>query len=125
MRRARCSPSCSDARLGWSCHDAGATAAPTMDDRVETEFKLRAARPIEPAAFDAAIREAGFSCRAIDSRHHVDVYLDDARHSLARAGVGLRIREDARTRVVTAKTAGHRNGALFVRAETEAPWTSI
>lgn len=93
-----------------------------MDDHVETEFKLRAVRPIEPAALDAAIREAGFACRAIEARRHVDVYLDDARRSLAGASHGLRLRDSAGRRTLTCKDAGRRDGALFVRNETEAPW---
>lgn len=93
-----------------------------MADHVETEFKLRAARPIEVAAMDAAIREAGFHCRAIDERHHVDVYLDDAHRSLWRSGIGLRVRDDRGHRTVTCKTRARRDGALFVRSEREAPW---
>jgi len=94
-----------------------------MDEHVETEFKLRATGPIEPAALDAAIREAGLQCRSLASRRHLDVYFDDARRSLHRAGHGLRLREDGQRRLLTCKDTGRRDGALFVRNETEAPWT--
>lgn len=94
-----------------------------MPDHVETEFKLRAARPIEVAAMDAAIREAGFQCRTIEERRHVDVYLDDAHRSLWHGGIGLRVRDDRGRRTVTCKSRARRDGALFVRAEREARWS--
>lgn len=94
-----------------------------MRPDVETEFKLRATGPLEVAAIDAAVREAGHACDDATTRHHVDVYYDDARGSLREAGVGLRLRHAAGTRRLTGKTRGRRDGSLFVRDEWEAPWT--
>lgn len=115
-----------------------------MADHVETEFKLRAREPLEVAAIDAALREFGAGCRRIESRRHTDVYLDDARGSLARVGVGLRLRAAPDGRRLACKgrprpTSGAANGngaaapragaspvavrgGLFVRTELEAGW---
>lgn len=93
-----------------------------MPDHVETEFKLRATGPVEVARLDAAIREAGFGCRAIGSRRHVDTYFDDELGSLQAAGIGLRIRDDGRTRQATGKQRGQRSNGLFVRTEVEVAW---
>lgn len=74
-----------------------------MPDHVETEFKLRARQPLEVAAIDAALREFGAGCRRAESRRHTDVYLDDARGSLAQAGIGLRLRADPSGRQLACK----------------------
>ncbi len=93
-----------------------------MQRDVETEFKLRATGDLEVPAIDAAVREAGFVPRAADTRRHVDAYLDDARGSLRRAGIGLRLRDVGGSRDLTCKMRGQRNGSLFVRDEWTAPW---
>jgi triphosphatase len=89
---------------------------------LETEFKLRATQPIEIARIDALVREAGFECDGIDSKRHLDTYLDDTHGSLAAAGIGLRVREDRRGRRLTCKRHSRQRGALFVREEIELPW---
>jgi inorganic triphosphatase YgiF len=93
-----------------------------MTDTTETEFKLRASRPIEVAAVDAALRELGAVVRTSGSRRQIDVYLDDDRGSLARVGIGLRIRSEERGSRVTCKTRGSNRAGLFVREEHEADW---
>ena len=93
-----------------------------MTDPTETEFKLRALRPIEVAAVDAALRELGAVVRTSSSHRQIDVYLDDDRGSLASAGIGLRIRTEERGSRVTCKTRGSNRAGLFVREEHEADW---
>ena len=93
-----------------------------MTHQTETEFKLRASQPLELAQVDAAVREAGFTCRATDTRRVVDVYLDDGTAALANAGIGLRLREDRHGPHLACKSPGRRSGALFVREERAAPW---
>jgi triphosphatase len=94
-----------------------------MTEPTETEFKLRALRPIEVATVDAALRELGLPISRSDRRQHVDVYLDDAERSLAGAGLGLRLRRDGQRHRLTCKTRGSCTDGLFVRAEHEAEWT--
>jgi CHAD domain-containing protein len=93
-----------------------------MSHSIETEFKLRAAMPLELAQVDAAVREAGFACRSAEARQLVDVYLDDAARSLTHAGIGLRVREDRSGRRIACKTRGECADGLFVREEHVAPW---
>ncbi|HEX6810845.1 MAG TPA: CHAD domain-containing protein [Planctomycetota bacterium] len=94
-----------------------------MSTHTEKEFKLRALRPLEVASVDAAVREEGLSYRTADPSHHVDTYFDDESGSLARAGIGLRVRENGSGSRVTCKTRGSRDGGLFVRDEYEADWS--
>ena len=93
-----------------------------MTTHTETEFKLRALRPIEVASVDAAVHDAGLTCNAADSSRHVDTYFDDEAGSLTRAGIGLRVREDRSGRRVTCKKKGTQDNGLFVRSEYEAEW---
>lgn len=93
-----------------------------MTDSTETEFKLRAHGPIESALLDAVVRESAFTCRSIDSRRHEDVYFDDAAGSLSAMGIGLRVRQDARTRRATSKRRGSIENGLAIRHETDALW---
>lgn len=87
------------------------------------EFKLRALRPLEVAAVDAALRELGIASRANSSGEHTDDYLDDADRSLARAGLGLRLRHDRSGKHLTVMTRAVADGGRFVRREIEAPWS--
>lgn len=91
---------------------------------IEVEFKLRATGPLEVAAVDAHLREHGLACRAADLDEHLDVYLDDDRHSLQRSGIGLRLRRSANRTTLTCKRGGTRNGAKHEREEIEAPWSA-
>jgi CHAD domain-containing protein len=93
-----------------------------MTTHTETEFKLRALRPIEVDAVDAVVRDAGLICSVADSSRHVDTYFDDESGSLTRAGIGLRVREDRSGSRVTCKHKGTNDGGLFVRTEYEAEW---
>ena len=93
-----------------------------MTTHTETEFKLRALRPIEVDAVDAVVRDAGLICGVSDSSRHVDTYFDDESGSLTRAGIGLRVREDKSGARVTCKHKGTQDGGLFVRSEYEAEW---
>ncbi|MBL8751638.1 MAG: CHAD domain-containing protein [Planctomycetes bacterium] len=93
-----------------------------MTDLTETEFKLRAHGPIESALLDAVVRESAFTCRAIDTRRHEDVYFDDDTGSLFAMGIGLRVRQDARTRRATCKRRGSVENGLAIRLETDALW---
>ncbi len=93
-----------------------------MTDPTETEFKLRAHGPIESALLDAVVRESAFTCRSIDTRRHEDVYFDDAAGSLSSMGIGLRVRQDARTRRATSKRRGSVENGLAIRHETDALW---
>lgn len=95
-----------------------------MTDTTETEFKLRATRPLEVAAIDAALREIGAVCRAPSSSRHTDTYFDDALGSLAAAGIGLRLRADDTTRRVTCKARHHVDQGLFRREEVDAAWSA-
>lgn len=88
----------------------------------ETEFKLRAERPIEVAAIDASLREAGVESSLGRRRLHVDVYLDDDRRSLTRAGIGLRLRRTDDRGELCCKLRGTSAQGLFVRPEYAAPW---
>lgn len=94
-----------------------------MTAPVETEFRLRATRPLEIAAVDATVRELGLACRSAGSTEHIDTYLDDDASSLARAGLGLRLRSAPDGSHVTCKTRGDARDGLFVREEHEAAWT--
>lgn len=94
-----------------------------MPAEIETEFRLRAANALEVAAIDAVVREAGFTAHDASSRHHVDVYLDDAVASLQRAGIGLRQRRHGDAARLTGKVRGGSNGeGRFVREEWDAAW---
>ena len=93
-----------------------------MTTHTETEFKLRALRPIEVTSVDAAVRDAGLTCSSADASRHVDTYFDDESGSLTRAGIGLRVREDRSGARVTCKKKGTQDGGLFVRSEYEAEW---
>jgi CHAD domain-containing protein len=93
-----------------------------MNGNREREFRLRATSPIEVAAIDAALREAGLQCTSTESTTQVDTYLDDEAGRLAGAGVGLRQRADHRGRTLCCKYGSSRDGALFVRTEIEEPW---
>ncbi|MCU0863987.1 MAG: CHAD domain-containing protein [Planctomycetes bacterium] len=93
-----------------------------MTEPHETEFKLHALRPIEVATVDATLRELGLPIGTRDRRDQIDVYLDDAEHGLARAGLGLRLRQHGQHRRLTVKTRGSDTGGLFVREEHEADW---
>lgn len=93
-----------------------------MTDVLEREFRLRATKPIEVAAIDAALREAGLQCTATDSTKRLDTYLDGDSGQLRQAGIGLRLREDRRGRHLGCKHSTQRQGALFVRTELEEPW---
>src|SRR5436190_7457692 len=93
-----------------------------MPDNIETEFKLRATRPLEVAVVDAAVRELGFGCRAVATTEHVDTYLDDGDGSLGRAGIGLRLRSARGGNRVTYKARGSHSNGKFVREEHEAEW---
>lgn len=93
-----------------------------MTEPQEREFRLRATQPIEVAAIDAALREAELQCTAADTAKLTDIYLDDEAGRLARAGIGLRLREDRRGRHLCCKHGSRREGALFVRTEIEESW---
>ncbi|MBL8751913.1 MAG: CHAD domain-containing protein [Planctomycetes bacterium] len=95
-----------------------------MPDTLETEFKLRALRPLEVAAVDAALRELGVTCRGQQAGQHVDAYLDDAAGSLHDAGIGLRLRSTRTGHRLTCKARTPGEDGLFVRVETEAEWPS-
>ncbi len=90
--------------------------------RLEIEYKLRAARPLEVAAVDARLREAGVPVRSATFTTHTDLYLDDANGSLARAGTGLRLRRGDRGGELTCKARAAQNGARFERTEIVAEW---
>lgn len=93
-----------------------------MTHTIETEFKLRATRPLEVASVDAVIREVGLDCRASAPMQLRDTYLDDAAGSLLAHGTGLRLRVGDGQRVLTCKNSGYRGNGLFVRTELEAMW---
>ena len=93
-----------------------------MTDQTESEFKLRARRPLEIASVDATLRELGVGCRHSESLEHTDTYLDDEHGSLYRAGIGLRLREGRKGRRLTCKAKGTLEGGLHVRREVEAGW---
>src|SRR5262245_56415936 len=93
-----------------------------MPDHIETEFKLRATRPLEVAVVDAAVRDLGFGCRAMATSQHVDTCLDDDDGSRGRAGIGLRLRTTRSGNRVTCKARGTRENGKFVREEHEADW---
>ncbi len=97
-----------------------------MTGNVETEFKLRATRPLEIARVDAVIRESSAEVASSGSRRHNDIYLDDGLRSLSRHGIGLRVRVNGSGNgsTITCKRRGRRDGALFVREELEASWPS-
>lgn len=88
----------------------------------ETEFKLRAERPVEIAAIDASLREAGVESSLGRRCQLVDVYLDDGRRSLTRAGIGLRLRRSGDRGELCCKQRGRSSQGLFVRPEFEASW---
>ena len=93
-----------------------------MTDTTETEFKLRATRPLEVAAVDAVLREIGIPCRASTSSNHTDTYLDDPLGTLTAAGVGLRLRTGSGGQSLTCKARGSSGNGLFVREELDADW---
>jgi CHAD domain-containing protein len=93
-----------------------------MTDHAETEYKLRATRPIETAAVDGALRELGVAWQASPTRLHSDLYLDDAHGSLRGAGIGLRLRRTATDRRLECKSGGAPIDGLFVRRELAADW---
>src|SRR5687768_3009701 len=93
-----------------------------MTPPTETEFKLRATRPIEVALVDAALRELAVPVRTAISGTHVDEYLDDAGGSLAASGIGLRLRRAADGQRLACKARTRAVDGLFVRDEHEAPW---
>ncbi len=95
-----------------------------MTDTTETEFKLRAIRPLEVALVDAALRELGVPCRASASGTHTDTYLDDDRGTLAAAGIGLRLRVGSGLPRLTCKARGSATNGLFVREEHDSVWSS-
>ncbi|MFK7739598.1 MAG: CHAD domain-containing protein, partial [Planctomycetota bacterium] len=95
-----------------------------MANQLESEFKLRARRPLEVAVVDAALREIGVCPSRIESRLQVDSYLDDPRRTLLLAGMGLRIRQCGTQRLLSLKTKQKNAGNLIVRGEIEAAWPS-
>ncbi|MGE3172669.1 MAG: CHAD domain-containing protein [Planctomycetota bacterium] len=97
------------------------TGADVPDTR-EVEFKLRSRAPIDGGAVERVLRELGIDARPSESAVHVDLYLDDARRSLVRRGIGLRLRRRAGDAILCVKQRGTVRGALHVRSELEAPW---
>ncbi|MCB9883842.1 MAG: CHAD domain-containing protein [Planctomycetes bacterium] len=93
-----------------------------LEERLETEFKLRARQPLEVAAVDARLRQAGLSCSAATFVDQLDTYLDDAGASLREAGVGLRLRRTQQGATLTCKRRGTRQGARYEREELECDW---
>ena len=93
-----------------------------MSNHTEREFKLRAKQTIEIAAIDAALHELGTTCRLSETVRHTDTYLDDARGTLLREGIGLRVRSKQGTKQLTYKSRKQSEGGLFVRDEIEADW---
>jgi triphosphatase len=95
-----------------------------MTDIRESEYKLRATRPLEVAAVDAVLRELGLPCRATATSEHTDTYLDDERGTLLAAGIGLRLRHTDGKRVLTCKNKGTQQDGLFVREEVDGEWAA-
>lgn len=93
-----------------------------MPAPIETEFKLRATAPLDAEQVDAALSAAGVRVRHRSSTAHTDVYLDDAAGTLARHGIGLRLRVGSDGRVLACKSAGTVTGALHRREERAHPW---
>ncbi len=93
-----------------------------LEQRLETEFKLRASQPLEVAVVDARLREAGLLCSAATFVDHLDTYLDDDDGSLREAGIGLRLRRNQQGAVLTCKRRGTRHGARHEREELECDW---
>lgn len=98
------------------------TTASPMTKHAETEYKLRASRPIETAAVDGALRELGVAWQATATRLHSDLYLDDELGNLRTAGIGLRLRRTAGDRRLECKVGGEPVDGLFVRREFAADW---
>ena len=101
------------------------TSDPSRDetsDQTESEFKLRAYDRVETASVDASLRALGAPSTERASRGHVDTYLDDELGTLARRGVGLRLRETDEQRLLTCKLRGSVGDGLHVRREVEARW---
>ena len=95
-----------------------------MTHTIETEFKLRATRPLEIAAIDAVIREVGLDYRTSAPRELTDTYFEDGAGSLLAHGLGLRLREGDGVPQLACKDRGYRGNGLFVRNEFEAPWSA-
>lgn len=93
-----------------------------MSNHIEREFKLRAKQPVEIAAIDAALLELGASSRHNQTVRHTDTYFDDARATLLREGIGLRMRAANGRCRLTFKSRKQSAGGLFVRDEIEVDW---
>jgi CHAD domain-containing protein len=92
--------------------------------RTELEFKLRTPMGVQADAVQAALSGSGLTATPVGTKSRSDLYCDDDRRSLLRAGISLRVRSDANGSLVCAKSAISRVGALYARSETEAEWTS-
>lgn len=92
-----------------------------MTPHSEREYKLRAEAPIAREDLEALLGPRGVPPTAT---RHVDTYLDDSHATLARSGMGLRVRRSGDAAVICCKSEAQRQGNLHVRSELEAPWTS-
>ena len=111
------------------CADTGGQSATSRSpseerDQVESEFKLRAYDDVTALAVDAALDDIQVAYTRRPTVRHTDTYLDDASGSLARRGVGLRLRDGGANRVLTCKLRGTVEGSMHRRREVEASWQS-
>lgn len=91
-----------------------------MTAHQEREYKLRAEAPIARDAVETVLASRATTASAAT---HVDTYLDDSHATLARGGIGLRVRRCGDAAVLCCKSESHRAGHLHMRRELEVPWT--
>lgn len=95
----------------------------SSSSQVEFEFKLSAALDLDPAEVLTALTQGvGVHCSAPRARTQRDVYLDDRRHHLTQAGVGLRLRTVDGTSALNWKDGGTAEGGWYARHEVERDW---
>ena len=90
---------------------------------LERELKYSSPEGTVPALVDiaAVLRPLGAGVTELGATTHVDVYFDDARRAVQRAGLALRIRTTGARRVATLKSRGSVVDGVHERDELEVP----
>lgn len=88
----------------------------------EVEFKLRVeGAAVDPVVIAGIARSLGIALREAPAIDQTDTYLDDDSYHLTRSGLGLRVRETRRRRLLCLKVEHGRRRGAFRREELETP----